>query len=115
MSIVKDLYNNEVSCLSYLEKYVKIIEEMKSDKQIEFGSTLFSIPEQHYLNYLFNRAEFSNGLDLRNKYVHGSHAPASEEAQHRTNYYVFLRTLAFIIIKINEEFCLKDDMDKNMI
>ena len=115
LSIVKDLYNNEVSCLSYLEKYVKIIEEMKSDKQIEFGSTLFSIPEQHYLNYLFNRAEFSNGLDLRNKYVHGSHAPASEEAQHRTNYYVFLRTLAFIIIKINEEFCLKDDMDKNMI
>lgn len=86
------------------------ISELKGEGKIEFGSTLFSVSEQQYLNYLFNRAEFSNGLDLRNKYVHGSHAPASEDGEHRTNYYIFLRTLAFIIIKLNEEFCLKDEL-----
>ena len=88
------------------------IKNLKDNNKIKFGSTLFSIPEQKYLNYLFNKSEFSNGLDLRNKYLHGSHAPASAEDEHRINYYIFLRTLIFMVIKINEEFCLKEESDK---
>lgn len=108
---IKDLFDNGVSCFHYLIRYKNEISELIENDKIKFESTLFSIPEQQYLNYLFNRAEFSNGLDLRNKYVHGSHSPASMEAEHRTNYYIFLRTLAFIVIKINEEFCLKERLE----
>ena len=113
LALVRELYNNEVLCYSYIKKYyAEEIDELKNNGQIEFGSTLFSVPEQKYLNYFLNRAEFSNGLDLRNKYVHGSHAPASAENEHTMNYYIFLRILAIIIIKINEEFCLKDEIEK---
>lgn len=105
--IIKDLFKNNVLCNSYLGNYSSEINELKESGQISYGKTLFSIPEQKYLNYLFNKAEFSNGLDLRNKYVHGNHEPASEEKKHKQNYYIFIRTIAFIIIKINEEFCLR--------
>ena len=112
--LIKDLFENNVSCASYLEQYKSIIAEMAEEDKVTFGSTLFSAPEQHYLNYIFNRSEFSNGLDLRNKYVHGSHAPASVEAEHQKNYYIFLRTLIFIIIKINEEFCLRERLESEI-
>lgn len=109
--LIKDLFDNKVSCYHYLKSCENEIKDLKDNNKIQFGSTLFSIPEQQYLNYLFNKSEFSNGLDLRNKYVHGSHAPASAEGEHRRNYYIFLRTLIFISIKINEEFCLKEELN----
>ena len=74
---------------------------------IRYGSTLLSEPEQHYYNYIFNAAEYDNSLDLRNKYVHGSHRPDNKTDQY--NYYIILRMLILIIIKINEEFCLFEE------
>ena len=29
-------------------------------------------PEQEYLDYILNKSTFSDGLDLRNKYAHGT-------------------------------------------
>lgn len=105
--ILKDLWFNSVSCPSYLSNFSSIISNMVAEGEAYFESTLFSKPEQDYLNYILNRSEFSNGLDLRNKYSHGTHPTASDEAAHRQNYYIFLKIITLIIIKINEEFCLK--------
>lgn len=105
LNIIRDLFDNKVICMQYVRKYENELKEFFDKGQIYFEDTLFSIPEQQYLNYLFNRSEFSNGLDLRNKYVHGNHDSAKYVEKHKMNYYIFLRTLAFIIIKINEEFC----------
>ncbi|MEG0597719.1 MAG: hypothetical protein RR502_06715, partial [Oscillospiraceae bacterium] len=107
--ILRDLYFDDVTCSHYLLKYKKIIDVMVAQGRAEFGSTLFSTPEQDYLNYVLNRAEFSNGLDLRNKYAHGTQPDADDEQAHVQNYYMFMKILALIIIKINEELCLRKD------
>lgn len=54
---------------------------------------------------------FSNGLDLRNKYVHGTQTMEKKEQEQL--YYTFLRVLVLIVIKIKEEFCLTD-IEKNL-
>ena len=69
------------------------------------GKTLFSIPEQQYLDFILNKSAYSDGLDLRNKYSHGT--TSTNEAKHHENYLEFLKIMVLIIIKINEEFCLK--------
>lgn len=37
-----------------------------------YSDSLFTSDESAYLNYMFNNAEFSNSLALRNKYDHGT-------------------------------------------
>lgn len=105
VKILKELYENEVVCYYYLKKYQSTIEELDDEGLIEFSSSLFSKPEQAYYNYLFNNAEFSNGPQLSNKYRHGNEF--DEEKHNMHDYYVFLQMMILIIIKINEEFCLK--------
>ena len=106
--LLKDLYDHEVVCASYYDDKTEI-EKLVSTGELQYGSSLFSIPEQHYLNYMLNKADYSNGLDLRNKYIHSTY-PLSEEQQ-KNDYINLLKIMAFIIIKINEEFCLKYPLD----
>ena len=82
------------------------LEEMIVSGDLSEGKTLFSIPEQKYMNYILNKSEFSDGLDLRNKYVHGT-SPNDEKENHQ-NYIEFLKIMILIVIKINEEFCLSN-------
>jgi hypothetical protein len=104
---LKELYDNEVINSYYVKKYNDVIFNMEKQELIEYGSSLFSKPEQDYFNYLLNKAEFSNGLDLRNRYVHGTQT--SDEKEHKQDYFTFLRILILIVIKINNEFCLADE------
>lgn len=106
VKIVKELYDNEVLCRYYMKQYDDIIMELDERRVISYGASLLSIPEQNYLNYLLNKSEFSNGIDLRNKYVHGTQS--MDEEVHEQDYFTLLRILILVIIKINEEFCLAD-------
>lgn len=105
--VMHDLYINECACTAYLSPYQDQLLFLKSLGMIRYGSTLLSEPEQHYYNYIFNSAEHDNSLDLRNKYVHGSHR--LDDKTDQFNYYIILRMLILIIIKINEEFCLFEE------
>lgn len=78
-----------------------------------FSESLFSKPEQEYLNYMLNNSEFSNGLALRNNYLHGTNS--TDEENNQQDYYQILKILIFIIIKINEEFCFVDDLKKKQL
>lgn len=104
--ILHELYTNDVLCWNYIKKYKSIIEELQEQGILEFGASLFSKSEQDYYNYLFNKSQFSNGLDIRNCYIHGTQI--IDEEQNKQDYYIFLRIMFLIIIKINEEFCLKE-------
>ena len=103
--LLKDLYDNEVSCYQYNKRREKIIIELLNNKDLKVESSLFTIPEQQYLNFVLNRAEFGNGLDLRNKYVHGTYSLNINRQE--ADYIELLKVMILIIIKINEEFCLK--------
>lgn len=75
MHILKELYENDVICLHHVlcEDVRAEIEAMILAGKWRTESTLFSAPEAQYLNYMLNKKEFSNGLDLRNRYIHSSY------------------------------------------
>lgn len=80
---------------------------------VQFSSSLFSKPEQDYYNYLLNKPDFDNGLDLRNSYVHGTQR--IDETQNMQDYFIFLQIMILIVVKINEEFCLRYPEKKSII
>lgn len=103
--ILRDLYINEVIYYwKYSEQGRNIIDELEQRNIIEYESSLFSRPEQEYINYYLNKSQFNNGLDLRNKYSH-TQPDIDEENVHMQNYMIFLRLFVLTVIKLNDEFC----------
>ena len=105
VAILADMYKHEVVCVQYYGKYKPVLTEMKDSNDIRTERTLFSVPETNYLNYMLNRAEYSNGKDLRNKYIHSTY-PMDEDVQMQ-DYMDLLKIMIIIIGKINEEFLIK--------
>lgn len=71
--ILKDIKENDVISYWKLNKNQRIeIDKLVKKGLLRFESTLFSNPEQDYLNYCLNKSEFINSLDLRNMYSHGT-------------------------------------------
>ena len=105
VAILADMYKHDVVCVQYYGKYKPVLTEMKDSKDIRTESTLFSVPETNYLNYMLNRSEYSNGKDLRNKYIHSTY-PMDEDVQMQ-DYMDLLKIMIIIIGKINEEFLIK--------
>ena len=68
-------------------------------------SSLFTRQEKDYLDYMLNVQQFLNGPELRNRYVHGNF-PINAKA-HNGDYLELLKIMTLIVLKINEEFCLK--------
>jgi hypothetical protein len=69
-------------------------------------SSLLSEAEGSYFNYYLNKVEFTNGPELRNKYLHGSQANAEGEDAHYRTYITALRLIVALVIKINDDLCL---------
>lgn len=104
--ILKELYNNEVVCYSYCSPSTNnLIDQLITSGDLEVGNTLFSKPEQNYLNYMLNKSVYSNGLDLRNRYLHGTNSLSKKDLTH--DYIELFKITAVMVIKINEEFCLR--------
>lgn len=103
--LLHELYYQEVICYHYSKK--DILDHWIKDKSVKIGNTLFSKGETDYINYYLNQAEFSNGYDLRNKYIHDT--CSSDERVQERDYYRLLKIMVLLVIKINEEFCLKDE------
>ena len=107
--ILKDLYDHDVICPQYYDGEMKrIIDEWSRNGDLRLESSLFSEPEQDYLNYELNKSSYSNGLDLRNKYAHSTY-PENEKTQF-VDYVRLLKIMILVITKINEEFCLREDI-----
>lgn len=102
--ILKDLNDNEVG--SYYHYPIDIQQEaqqMEVENIINFESTLFSKPEQAYFNYFLNKSEFTNGLDLRNSYLHGTQAHPDELEKHEYAYFTYLKLLFLAMLKIDDD------------
>lgn len=56
---------------------------------------------------MLNNHKFDNGPQLRNIYIHGSNSLDIKKHEH--DYYKLLKIMVLIILKINEEFCRRDD------
>ena len=76
---------------------------MALENIILFGSSLFSKPEQAYFNYSLNKREFTNGLDLRNSYLHGTQANPDETHKHEYAYFTYMKLLVLTMLKIDDD------------
>ena len=102
--ILRDLYINEVaSFYRYSFELRQEAQQMEVEKIIYFGNSLFSKPEQAYFNYFLNKSEFTNGLDLRNSYLHGTQATPDEIQKHEYAYFTYLKLLILTFLKIEDD------------
>jgi hypothetical protein len=101
--LLRDLYDHGVICASYYKK-ADILDQLVASGDLRYDSSLFSVPEQNYLNYMLNKSKYSNGLDLRNKYIHSTYPTDVNQQEH--DYINLLKIMVIVILKINEEFCL---------
>lgn len=102
--ILRDLFINEVaSFYRYSFELRQEAEKMETAKMLFFESSLFSKPEQAYFNYFLNKSEFTNGLDIRNSYLHGTQATPDEIQKHKHAYFTFLKLLILTFLKIEDD------------
>jgi hypothetical protein len=107
--VLRDLYNNEVvSRWHYPVAALSQIQELVDKGVLVEKSSLLSTPETNYLNYLLNRSEYDNGLEIRNKYVHGIQQVNMNENEHMQNYMILLKIFVLLAIKVNDDFELKE-------
>ena len=107
--IFKDLYENEVaSFYHYPIDFQKEAHQMLLENIILLESSLFSKPEQAYFNYFLNKSEFTNGLDLRNSYIHGTQANPDEIQKHEYAYFTYLKLLVLTMLKIDDDLLISN-------
>ena len=80
-------YEGVLSYLHFPEHIKNEILILEEKGMITFSNTLFTEDERKYLNFYLNKKDFTNGLDLRNKYLHGTNTNTVEIQQ---NDYLFL-------------------------
>jgi len=102
--ILKDLHDDEVASFHhYPIEFQQEAKQMKLEGIVSFGSSLFSKPEQAYFNYFLNKSQFTNGLDLRNSYLHGTQASFEEVEQHQRAYFIYLRLSGLAMLNIEDD------------
>ena len=94
---------NQVSPEARLE-----IDAMVQKKWLKIESSLLTENESSLFNYYLNQREFSDGLDLRNKYLHGSQGSGEDETEHYRTYIIALELLIMLAIKIDNDFFLSN-------
>lgn len=110
--VLRDLFEAEAaSYYRYPDAARATIDEMVTKGWLVRRESLLSEPEASYFNYCLNQADFSNGPDLRNRYLHGSQADVDDKDEHFRTYITALKLLVALVIKINDDFCLRSDED----
>ena len=76
---------------------------MVEEGLLRYDDCLLSPEERHYINFYLNSVEYSNGLQLRNRYSHGATSCINGEAEHKNAYYYFLMIFVILLLKIEED------------
>lgn len=113
VAVLRDIYINEVvSRWHYPVAALSQIQELVDKGVLIEKSSLLSTPETSYLNYLLNRSEYDNGLEIRNKYVHGIQQVNTNENEHMQNYLILLKIFVLLVIKVNDDFELRQMIER---
>ncbi|BBB40730.1 hypothetical protein [Mycobacteroides abscessus] len=107
LCILKALFTTQAASYYHLSEAGRV----EADAMVAKGwatrrSSLLTDAEAKYFNYFLNAVDFSNGPQLRNKYLHGSQGNGDDEDAHFRTYLTALRLTVALVIKINDDFCL---------
>lgn len=104
--IIGELHRNDVLSYWNYDKTIRNeIDKLIERKMVKVENTLLTIAEKNYFNYYLNKKEFTNGLDLRNKYLHGTNS--FSEIEHKNDYYTLLRIIILTLLKIEDDILIK--------
>jgi hypothetical protein len=110
--VIGKLHKDEVISYWHFPQGIRtVIDQMQEEGLIYFGKTLFSEPEQKYFNFYLNKSDFTDGLDLRNKYLHGTNSDSDEE--HRNSYFIYLKLFVLALIKVVNDLAIDMSINKN--
>lgn len=108
--VLKDLYDNNVLSYWHLPTEIQAeVDELHRSGAVKFESKLFTTAEVEYLKYYLNKS-YCNGLDLRNKYAHGSHG--LDKGAIEADYNTLLLVAIMIIWKIVDDIMLRKEASK---
>jgi hypothetical protein len=100
--LVGELHKKEVlSYWHYPVTFRQVMDEMLESKLLKSESALFTRQEVSYFNYYLNKKEFTNGYDIRNKYLHGTNN--ASEKQQEFDYYSLLQLIILALLKIEDD------------
>lgn len=107
INVLKSLWEYGVcSYWHYNEAERKILDEMLKKEWLVTDDHLLSKPERDYFSYYLDNRTFTNGPAYRNHYSHGSTPPVDDENEHFIAYLTFLRLLAILLLKIEDDLFL---------
>lgn len=107
--ILKELYYENVLNYYHYEPNLRdVIDSLMQKEIVFFESSLLTRNEQDYFDFYLNKSKFTNGYDIRNRYLHGTNV--NDENQYKSDYYSILKLIIIIIIKINDDLCLADKL-----
>lgn len=105
--ILRSLFDTQACSYHHLAASGRgIVENMVARGWVERRSSLLTEAEARYFNYFLNKVDFSNGPELRNKYLHGSQVNGEGEDAHFHAYVIALRLMIALVIKLNDDLCL---------
>lgn len=107
LMVLSALFNTQAANYYRLSPAARLeVDDLVEKGWLTRQSSLLTKAEADYFNYFLNRVEFSNGPNLRNRYLHGSQAHADGEEAHFNTYIIVLRLLIALVIKMNDDFCM---------
>lgn len=102
--ILKSLWEYRVcSYWHHSEKGMKYLDEMADRGWLIKSDNLLTKEEKQYFSYYMDNGEFTNGFAYRNLYAHGCIISEDDTDKHQTAYWVFLRLLTILILKIEDD------------
>lgn len=100
-TVITILHNNDVLSYYHYPQHIRDeIDRMEKQKIVSFSASLFTKAERDFFNYYLNN-RFSNGLWLRNKYVHATNS--HDEKTQKNDYRILLKLLVLIVLKIEDD------------
>lgn len=88
------------------------IDKMVIEGWLKYDDYLLSPKERHYINFYLNTSEYTNGMQLRNKYSHGVTSCIEFDEEHKNAYYYFLMIFVIILLKMDEDMKISSYLDK---
>lgn len=104
--VLRDIDAYETGPFGHYSFEVTAAEALVADGWLEFRSTLFSPAEASYFNFQLNKSEFTDGHDLRNRYIHGTNPNPRDGDAHKRAYIRLIRLTVALVLKIDDDFTL---------
>lgn len=103
--LLRSLFAYEAASFPHLDEAGRnSAADMTARGWLRGGATLLTLAEASYFNYQLNQAEFGNGPQLRNRYLHGLQDDREGSDVHYGAYLTTLKLLVALVIKVNDDF-----------